>query len=68
MKVITKTALASTVLVVQIAAICWLIWRYESIVRHGTEVRFRCEAYDPYDPLRGRYLRTTVRETCPEIV
>ena len=68
MKEITKTALATTVLVVQIVAICWLIWRYESIVRHGTEVRFRCEAYDPYDPLRGRYLRTTVRETCPEIV
>ena len=68
MKTITKTVLATTVLVVQIVAICWLIWRYESIVRHGTEVRFRCEAYDPYDPLRGRYLRTTVRETCPEIV
>ena len=68
MKAITKTALAAAVLVVQVAAMCWLVWRYESIVRFGTEVRFRCEAYDPYDPLRGRYLRTTVRETCSEFV
>ena len=67
MKTIKKTILASAVLSVQVAVMGWLIWRYESIVRHGTEVRFRCEAYDPYDPLRGRYLRTTVRETCPEI-
>ena len=51
-------------LLIQCLGIAWLIWRYENIVRNGTEVRFRCEAYDPYDPLRGRYLNTTVRETC----
>ena len=54
--------------VVQCAAIGWLVWRSESIVRGGTEVRFRCEAYDPYDPLRGRYLNTTVRESCTNFV
>ncbi len=59
-----NAVLAAAVLAVQCLAIGWLIWRYESIVRFGTEVRFRCEAYDPYDPLRGRYLRTTVRERC----
>ena len=68
MKATKKTALAAAALAVQVAALGWLVWRYESIVRDGTEVRFRCAAYDPYDPLRGRYLRTTVRETCSEIV
>ena len=59
-----KAILAAATLAVQCAAVGWLVWRYESIVRGGTEVRFRCEAYDPYDPLRGRYLMTTVRESC----
>lgn len=62
-----KTILAVAALAVQCVCIGWLIWRYEQIVRHGTEVRFRCEAYDPYDPLRGRYLHTTVRESCTNI-
>ena len=61
-----KTVFAAVVLAVQCAAMGWLIWRYESIVRYGTEVRFPCQAYDPCDPLRGRYLRTTVSETGPE--
>ena len=59
---IRNTVLVAGVLFIQCVAIGWLIWRYENVVRHGTEVRFRCTAYDPYDPLRGRYLRTTVRE------
>ena len=63
-----KAILAVAALAVQSVCIGWLIWRYEQIVRHGTEVRFRCEAYDPYDPLRGRYLRTTVRESCTNIL
>ena len=61
----TNALLTVVVLAIQCAAIGWLIWRYEDIVRNGTEVRFLCQAYDPYDPLRGRYLRTTVREVCP---
>lgn len=63
-----KMVCVAVALVVQCVAIGWLIWRYESIVRGGTEVRFRCEAYDPYDPLRGRYLNTTVRESCTNFV
>lgn len=65
---IRNSALAALVLFVQCAALGWLIWRYERIVRFGTEVRFRCTAYDPYDPLRGRYLRTTVREQCSSFI
>ncbi|MGN0846551.1 MAG: GDYXXLXY domain-containing protein [Kiritimatiellia bacterium] len=49
-------------LAVQVLALGWLIARYERVVQCGTEVRFRCQAYDPYDPLRGRYLRMSVRE------
>lgn len=63
-----KMVCVAVALVVQCVAIGWLVWRYESIVRGGTEVRFRCEAYDPYDPLRGRYLNTTVRESCTNFV
>ena len=59
-----KTLIVAVALVAQVAAIGWLIWRYERIVSQGTEVRFACQAYDPYDPLRGRYLRTSVREDC----
>jgi len=67
-KNIRKTVCVAVALAVQCAAIGWLIGRYENIVRNGTEVRFRCEAFDPYDPLRGRYLRTAVRESCTNIV
>ena len=63
-----KAILAVAALAIQCVCIGWLIWRYEQVVRHGTEVRFRCEAYDPYDPLRGRYLRTTVRESCTNLL
>ena len=59
-----KTLVVAVALVAQVAAISWLIWRYERIVSFGTEVRFACRAYDPYDPFRGRYLRTRVSEDC----
>ena len=65
---VVKAIIAGTAIAVQCVAIGWLVWRYESIVRFGKEVRFRCEAYDPYDPLRGRYLRVTVRETCTNLL
>ena len=59
-----KTLVVAVALVAQVVAIGWLIWRYERVVSQGTEVRFACQAYDPYDPLRGRYLRTRVSEDC----
>ena len=59
-----KTLIVAVALVAQVSAISWLIWRYERVVSQGTEVRFVCQAYDPYDPLRGRYLRTRVSEDC----
>ena len=59
-----KTLIVAVALAAQVAAICWLIWRYERVVSQGSEVRFACQAYDPYDPLRGRYLRTRVSEDC----
>lgn len=68
MKINKGFVIAAVALVVQIAAIGWLVWRYERIVLNGTEVRLRCQAYDPYDPLRGRYLSMTVREDCTNIL
>ena len=59
-----KTLIIAVALVAQVVAIGWLIWRYERVVSQGVEVRFACQAYDPYDPLRGRYLRTRVSEDC----
>ena len=55
-------------LALQVVAVGFLVWRYERIVQKGTEVRIKCQAYDPYDPLRGRYLRVTVSETCTNIL
>ena len=61
-------ALTCAVLALQVSAVGWLVWRYERIVRNGTEVRLKCRAYDPYDPLRGRYLGMTVSEECTNIL
>ena len=61
-------ALTCAALALQVSAVGWLVWRYERIVRKGTEVRLKCRAYDPYDPLRGRYLAMTVREECTNIL
>ena len=62
-----KSLVVAVALAVQVVAIGWLIWRYERIVSQGTEVRFACRAYDPYDPFRGRYLRTRVSEDCTNL-
>lgn len=68
MKIEKSVAFTCAALALQVAAVGWLVWRYERIVQNGTEVRLRCQAYDPYDPLRGRYLRMTVREECSNIL
>ena len=52
------------VLFVQIAALLVLIARYERVVRYGTEVRVPCQGFDPYDPLRGRYLQVRSSLEC----
>ena len=61
-------ALTCAALALQVSAVGWLVWRYERIVRNGTEFRLKCRAYDPYDPLRGRYLGMTVSEECTNIL
>ena len=58
----------ATAISVQVAAIGWLVWRYEHVVQYGEEVRLKCRAYDPYDPLRGRYLDVTVIDSCTNIL
>ena len=37
------------------------IWQHERVLTHGTLVKLRCTAPDPYDPLRGRYLRVDLQ-------
>jgi len=34
--------------------------QHEQVLAQGELVRFKCQAPDPYDPLRGRYLRVAV--------
>lgn len=48
------------ILLAQLAVIGAMIWRYEEVVRKGIEFRVPCRAYDPRNPWRGRYLRSTV--------
>ena len=61
-------ALTCAALALQVSAVGWLVLRYERIVRNGTEFRLKCRAYDPYDPLRGRYLAMIVSEECTNIL
>lgn len=62
-----KMIFVGALLLVQCLAVGFLIYRYERVVTRGTEVRFRCQAYDPKDVFRGRYLRVTVRERAEKI-
>ena len=57
-----KIIFVGALLLVQCLAVGFLIYRYERVVLKGTEVRFKCRAYDPRDPWRGRYLQVTVSE------
>ena len=49
------------VVLLQCLVIGSIIFRYERVVKYGAVLRLPCQAYDPSDPLRGRYLQTTVR-------
>ncbi len=68
MKISKGAVCVCAALALQVVAVGFLVWRYERIVQSGAEVRIKCQAYDPYDPLRGRYLRVTVSETCTNIL
>lgn len=59
--------LAVAGLAVQAAGLGWLVARYERLVTRGTEVRVPCEAFDPKDVLRGRYLHVKAEVTCEEL-
>ena len=39
------------------------IWQFNFPAAKGHVFRFRVTAYDPYDPMRGRYVRLNLRET-----
>ena len=39
------------------------IWQFNFPATQGMEFRFRVTAYDPYDPMRGRYVRLNLSET-----
>ena len=68
MKISKGAVCVCAALALQVVAVGFLVWRYERIVQNGAEVRIKCQAYDPYDPLRGRYLRVTVSETCTNVL
>lgn len=55
------------VLLAQCLGIGYLIFRYEQVVRHGTEIRLRCTGEDPMDAFRGTYLRLHVRAECDNV-
>ncbi len=55
---------AAIALAVQCGAALWLVGRYENVVRNGTEITLPCRGFDPYDALRGRYLRVSAVQDC----
>ena len=46
----------------QIAVPVWAILRMEMPLREGESFRFKMDAHDPYDPVRGRYLALRFEE------
>ena len=56
-------------LVCYLAAVAFILFhpvrtvlRFSFPASKGVEVRFRVTAYDPYDPMRGRYVRLNLRD------
>ena len=52
--------LFGVMVLVQWAAPLHQVIQHEQVLAQGELVRFKCQAPDPYDPLRGRYLRVAV--------
>lgn len=47
----------AVVLLVQAAAIVWMVWDRAQILAHGTEIRLATAPVDPRDLFRGHYVR-----------
>ena len=60
MKRILLVGVALVALVAQLGVIGYFAYRNERLLREGVECRFACQAYDPHDPFRGKYLRVSV--------
>lgn len=60
MKRILLASLSLVALVVQLGVIGYFAYQNERLLREGVECRFACQAYDPHDPFRGKYLRVSV--------
>ena len=60
MKRILLVAVVLVTLVAQLGVIGFFAYRNERLLREGVECRFACQAYDPHDPFRGKYLRVSV--------
>lgn len=61
-----KLAALAVVLVAafQMMVLGWIAVRWLNVACNGTELRFKCELYDPYDPFRGKYVRVTAVAEC----
>ena len=53
---------------VQWAAPVLQIQRYENVIATGELVKFKCNAPDPFDPLRGRYLVVSLADTHADLL
>lgn len=62
-----KTLYLVATAILQCFAVGWLIYRYERVVRCGTQVRFLCRAHDPYDPFRGSYLSVDASQSVTNV-
>ncbi|MDB6116761.1 MAG: hypothetical protein JWO08_542 [Verrucomicrobiaceae bacterium] len=55
--------LFAVMVLVQWAAPLHQVLQHEQVLAQGELVRFKCQAPDPFDPLRGRYLNVAVENT-----
>ncbi len=56
MKPIVASIIFAVAALAQWSAPLWRIHVYEQTLEHGTLIKLKCTAPDPYDPLRGRFL------------
>lgn len=64
MKIKTKTVIFAVAVIFQLAVLSAIVTRSVRIKdyaqKHGTIMVFKCSAYDPYHPFKGRYVKLTI--------
>lgn len=59
---ITAKILVPVLIIFQIAILSYVIWNSLTIIETKQEIRLRCGLFDPYDFMKGRYIRLNLQD------